>query len=68
MNKLILKITMYVCLARGAFVFDMGGSAKGTNTTASALCLIAAVFAAGFLYRDEQKDIETQDKARSKDL
>lgn len=54
--KVILNIVLFACLLRGAFVFDMGRSADGTNTTASALCLIAAVIAAGTLYFIDKYD------------
>ena len=57
MYKIILHIVMIGCLLRGAFVFDMGGSADGVNTTASAICLVAAVIAAGVLqFSDKQKE------------
>ena len=57
MYKLLLQLLMAACILRGLFVFDMGGSAEDTNTTASAICLVAAVLAAGILYYvDQNKD------------
>ncbi len=53
--KTILIIVMTGCIARGLLVFDMGRSAIGTNTTASAICLVAAVIATGILYLAEHK-------------
>ena len=40
---------MVVGLLRALFVFDMGPSAADTNTTTSAICLLAAAIAAGAL-------------------
>jgi hypothetical protein len=47
--KIILNIIMVIGLLRGVFVFDMGPSAADTNTTTSAICLLAAAIAAGAL-------------------
>lgn len=57
MYKIILNVLMIACLLRGALVFDMGRSAAETNTTASAICLLAAVVAAGMLhFKEKQKE------------
>ena len=58
MYKIILNLILCVCLIRGTFVFDMGGSAEGTNTTASAICLVAAAISAGFLHFIQKKVID----------
>ena len=63
--RIVLIIVMIGCLIRGAFVFDMGLSAAGTNTTASAICLIAAVIAAGMLYLIDKHDCSKKEESHN---
>jgi len=54
--KTVVWLAIGTCFLRGVFVFDMGGSAKGTYPIASGLCMAGAVIAAAIMYLAEKRE------------
>jgi hypothetical protein len=53
--RIIIWAAIAVAFIRGLFVWDMGGSAKDSYPTASAICLAGALVAAALMYKAEKK-------------
>ena len=47
----LLWIAIVATIGRGLFVFDMGGSARSSYPTASAICLVGGLLAGVIMFR-----------------